>query len=95
MSNLCMMSPSLLNLGPRIWNSVPDKLKQVDDVYVFKKEIKIWNTRNCPCRLCKTCIPNVCFIQSFRFALVFETHPEAAHQKRSYEGSFSFPFTYT
>ena len=30
---------SLLNLGPRIWNLVPDKLKQLVDIHAFKKEI--------------------------------------------------------
>ena len=28
---------SLSNLGPRIWNLVSDKVKQLVDVYVFKK----------------------------------------------------------
>ena len=31
---------SLSNLGPRIWNLVLDKLKQLADIYSFKKEIK-------------------------------------------------------
>ena len=31
---------SLSNLGPRIWNLVLDKLKQLVDIYSFKKEIK-------------------------------------------------------
>ena len=53
---------SLSNLGPRIWNLVPDKLKQLVDIHPFKKEIRKWKPRNCPCRLCKTYIPNVGFI---------------------------------
>ena len=31
---------SLSNLAPRIWNLVLDKLKQLVDIYSFKKEIK-------------------------------------------------------
>ena len=31
---------SLSNLGPRIWNLVPNKLKQLVDIHAFKKEIK-------------------------------------------------------
>ena len=53
---------SLSNLGPRIWNLVPDKLKQLVDIHAFKKEIKKWKPENCPCRLCKTYIPRVGFI---------------------------------
>ena len=39
----------LSHLGPRIWNLVPDKLKQLSDLY----EIKNWMPKNCLCRLCK------------------------------------------
>ena len=31
---------SLSNLGPRISNLVPDKLKQLVEIHAFKKEIK-------------------------------------------------------
>ena len=44
---------SLSNIRPRIWNLVPDKLKQLVDVYAFKKEIKNWKPKNCPCRAIK------------------------------------------
>ena len=63
---------SLSNLGPTIWNLVPDKLKQLVDIHAFKKEIKKWKPENCPCRLCKTYIPHVGFIWSFKFVFVFE-----------------------
>ena len=53
---------SLSNLGRRIWNLVPDKLKQLVDIHAFKKEIKKWKPENCPCRLCKTYIQHVGFI---------------------------------
>ena len=79
---------SLSNLGPRIWNLVSDKLKQLVDFRAFKKEIKKWKPKNSPFWLCKTYIPYVGFIQSFKFVLVFERHTVVAHQKLSYEGSF-------
>ena len=53
---------SLSNLGPRIWNLVPHKLKQLVDIHAFKKEIKMRKPKNCPRRLCKIYIPNVGFI---------------------------------
>ena len=79
---------SLSNLGPRIWNLVPDKLKQLIDILAFKKEIKKWKPKSCPCRLCKTFIPYVGFILRFKFVLVFETHLGAIQQKLAYEGFF-------
>ena len=45
-------SESLSNLGPRIWNLVPNTLKQLDDINSFKTEIKKWKPIDCPCRLC-------------------------------------------
>ena len=55
-------SESLSNLGPRIWNLVPDNLKHLDDINSFKTEIKNWIPTECPCRLCKSYIPNVGFV---------------------------------
>ena len=52
----------LSNLGPRIWNLVPNKVKQLVDIHAFNKENKKWKPKNCPCKLCKTCIPNVGFM---------------------------------
>ena len=57
-----MVRKVLSNLESRIWNLVPDKLKQLDDVHAFKEEIKKWKSKNCPCRLCKTYLQNVGFI---------------------------------
>ena len=63
MSNLCIMVWNVQeNLGLRIWNLFPDKLKQLADIHVFKEEVKKWKPENCPCRLCKTYIPHVGFI---------------------------------
>ena len=53
---------SLSSFGPRIWNLVPEKLKQLVDIHAFKKEIRKWKPENCPCRLCKTYTPHVGFI---------------------------------
>ena len=41
MSNLYHGTESLSNLGPRIWNLVPDKLKQLVDIHAFKKAGKL------------------------------------------------------
>ena len=40
-------------LGPRIWETVPDQIKKVNNLEELKFIIKLWNPENCPCRLCK------------------------------------------
>ena len=44
---------SISFLGQKIWDMLPEKLKNIETLEVFKKEIKIWKPDNCPCRLCK------------------------------------------
>ena len=55
-------SESLSKLGPRIWNLVPDTLKQLDVINSFKTEIKKWKPSDCPYRLCKSYVANVGFV---------------------------------
>ena len=49
-------------LGPIIWDSVPNALKDIGKLAAFKKAIKKWSPEKCPCRLCKVYINNVGFI---------------------------------
>ena len=53
---------SIRFLGPQIWNLLPESLKSVETLSVFKTLIKTWIPNKCPCRLCKTFINNVGFI---------------------------------
>ena len=53
---------SISYLGPKIWNILPEKLKNIEDLEHFKKEIKTWKPDNCPCRLCKVYIESVGFL---------------------------------
>ena len=47
-------SESISFLGPKIWNILPDRLKNVNSIEAFKIQIKKkWKHENCPCRLCK------------------------------------------
>ena len=41
---------------PKIWDILPEKLKNTDYLEHFKKEIKTWKPDNWPCRLCKVYI---------------------------------------
>ena len=46
-------SESISFLGPKIWNILPDEIKQQTSLNSFKKSIKKWKLHGCPCRLCK------------------------------------------
>ena len=52
-------SESIFYLGPKILDIVPLELKELTSLNVFKKCIKKWQPKNCPCRLCKQYIPNL------------------------------------
>ena len=49
-------------LGPKIWDMVPSKLKNIEMLSLFKTKIKDWIPANCPCRLCKTYIPQLGYL---------------------------------
>ena len=49
-------------LGLKIWNMVPEEMKQKSFLFAFKREIKQWLPNNCPCRICKNNLPNIGFI---------------------------------
>ena len=55
-------SESLVSLAPKILELVPDSLREVKTLLIFKNEIKAWTTDNRPCRLCKNYIGQVGFI---------------------------------
>ena len=53
---------SLRYLGPLIWNSIPIEIRRTDSFEAFKSKIKKWKPEKCPCRLCKTYVAGVGFI---------------------------------
>ena len=53
---------SLRSFEPLVWdNMMPKSMKKISNIDDFKKNIKLWIPTNCPCRLCKTYIPNLGF----------------------------------
>ena len=48
--------------APQIWNLIPERLRTMETLNKFKKEIKSWKCDACPCRMCKTYIQRVGFI---------------------------------
>ena len=49
--------------GPKIWEIVPIEVKESTTLAGFKAKIKKWKPRGCTCRLCKSYIYNLEFIE--------------------------------
>ena len=48
--------------GPKTWDMVPQHIKDAISLQEFKNKIKTWKLNECTCRLCKTFIPQLGFI---------------------------------
>ena len=48
--------------GPKTWDMVPQNIKDSVSLTEFKSKIKTWKPNDCACRLCKTFIPQLGFI---------------------------------
>ena len=49
-------------IGPKVWNIIPDSIKNSKSLSIFKNKIRNWIPENCPCRLCKDYVQGVGFI---------------------------------
>ena len=50
---------SLKYLGPKIWELIPEEIKNISSLELFKRKIKEWCPKNCPCKLCKLYVQGV------------------------------------
>ena len=48
--------------GPKTWALVPDEIKNFQPLALFKQKIKSWKPNGCTCRLCKTFVPELGFV---------------------------------
>ena len=53
---------SISFLAPKIWEILPNEIKDSYTLQIFKAKIKKWVPVECPCRLCKVYLPQVGFI---------------------------------
>ena len=53
---------SIRFLGIKIWESLPNNLKNKESIESFKMAIKAWKPKSCPCRLCKTYLQNIGYL---------------------------------
>ena len=49
-------------IAPKVWDMIPMKLRNLESLTLFKQKIKAWIPNKCPCRLCKTYIPQLGFL---------------------------------
>ena len=52
-----------------------EKLKNIENLERFKREIKTWKPDNCPCRLCKVYIESLGFLSFPEADLGLLQHP--------------------
>ena len=52
---------ALRYFGPKIWNILPNDIKNSRTLREFSKKVKSWIPQNCPCRVCKNYIYPVGF----------------------------------
>ena len=50
------------HLAPKVWDIVPNEIRNPRTLNLFKKKIKTWIPSDCPCYNCKAYIRGVCFI---------------------------------
>ena len=55
---------SLSFLGPKIWEQVLQEIKGSENIAILKSEIKKWTPSHCPCRLCRTYLPQIGFMRN-------------------------------
>ena len=53
---------SVSYLGPKIWKIIPNDIKVSKSLKEFKLKIRLWKPDKCPCKLCKTYIAGVGYI---------------------------------
>ena len=54
---------SIRYLGPKVWGSLPQSLKNKESLGSFKTATKTWKPDRCPCRICKTYLQNIKYLQ--------------------------------
>ena len=70
--------------SPQLWSLLPEDIKEVESLKIFKKKVKTWIWYDCPCRLCKSYLQNIGFLSSFLLLSVM--HPNF----EGYVGSNNF-----
>ena len=60
-------------LGLKIWGLIPNDIKYFANLKDFKTAVKKWKPISYLCRICKTCLHGVEFLQHVPFKRIFYT----------------------
>ena len=47
--------------SPQLWSLLPENIKEVESLEIFKRGVKNWICDDCSCRLCKSYLQNIVF----------------------------------
>ena len=53
---------SLRYLGPKLWETVPSSIRELESLESFKRHIKQWTPEHCPCRLCRNYVQHIGYL---------------------------------
>ena len=56
------VAETIRSRGPKTWDMVPHHITDSKTLAEFKSKIRTWKPIECTCRLCKTFIPELGFI---------------------------------
>ena len=53
---------SISYLAPKIWDQIPNDIKECETLSIFKQKVKTWIPKKCPCILCKLYVHNLGYV---------------------------------
>ena len=56
---------SISHLAPKIWDLIPEEIKNSTSLKNLKDKVKLWIPDRCPCKLCFVYVQNVGYILIF------------------------------
>ena len=76
------MDKTLSNYGAKLWNALPNELKDCKDLVTFRERVKNWNEPLCKCSICVHSVYKVkmrlkvhnCFIFFFHTIIILFTY---------------------
>ena len=54
--------------SPQLWSLLPEKIKEVESLELFKREVRTWICDDCPCRLCKPYLQKIEFLLDYIYS---------------------------
>ena len=53
---------TISTIGAVLWRNLPNNIKNLESLNIFKHRIKQWTPDNCPCKICRNFIKNLGYI---------------------------------